>query len=183
MAIATARSPVLTIEAVLLIVLGAAALFLPLFAGLFVGTIIGVVLLISGLVGLVAAFSGGPHLHQGWSILSAVIALLVGLLILFNPLAGVVSLTLLLGAYLLLDGISLIGLALHQRKGGSPRWGLLLLSGIVDLVLAALIVTLSGIGSAVVIGIILGVDLIAAGIALLAVHRAPLVGGFATSAP
>ena len=59
MAIATARSPVLTIEAVLLIVLGAAALFLPLFAGLFVGTIIGVVLLLSGVVGLVAAFSGG----------------------------------------------------------------------------------------------------------------------------
>jgi uncharacterized membrane protein HdeD (DUF308 family) len=183
MAVAPARSPILTLEAIALIVLGAAALLLPLFAGLFVGTIIGVVLLISGIVGLVSAFSGGPHLHRGWSILSAVIALVVGLLVLFNPLAGVVSLTLLLGAYLLLDGVSLIGLALDQRKRGSSRWSLVLVSGIVDLILALLIIMLSGIGSAVVVGVILGIDLIAAGIALLALHRAPLVGGFATAVP
>lgn len=183
MAVAPARSPILTIEAVLLIVLGAAALILPLFAGLFVGTIIGVVLLVSGIVGLVSAVSGGVHVHRGWSILSAVIALLVGLLILFNPLAGVVSLTLLIGAYLLLDGVSLIGLAFDQRRRGSSRWALLLASGVVDLILAVLIVMLSGIGSAVVVGVILGIDLIAAGIALLAVHRTPLVGGFATAAP
>ena len=134
------------------------------------------------IVGLVAAFTGGPHLHQGWSVLSAVVALLFGLLILFNPLAGVVGLTLLIGAYLLLDGVSLVGLSLDQRKRGSSRWGLLLASGIVDLILAALILFLSGIGSAVVIGVILGIDLIAAGIALLALHRTPLVGGFATPA-
>ena len=180
MAIVPARSPVLTAEAVLLIVLGIAALVLPLFAGLFVGTIIGVVLLVSGVVGLVAAFSGGPHVHQGWSVLSAAISLIVGLLILFNPLAGVVSLTLLLGVYLLLDGVSLVGMALDQRKRGSSRWGVLMLSGVVDLVLAALIMLLSGIGSAVVIGVILGIDLIAAGVALLALHRAPTLGGFVT---
>ena len=183
MAVAPARSPFLTLEAVLLIVLGAAALILPLFAGLFIGTIIGVVLLISGGLGLLSAFSGGVHVHRGWSILSAVIALLFGFLILFDPIAGAVGLTLLIGAYLLLDGVSLIGLALDQRKRGSSRWALLLGSGIVDLVLAVLIVLLSGVGSAVVVGVILGIDLIAAGIALLAVHRAPLVGGFATSAP
>ncbi len=183
MAIASTRSPILTVEAVLLIVLGAVALILPLFAGLFVGAILGVVLLISGLVGLVSAFSGGAHVHRGWSVLSAVIALLVGLLILFNPPTGVVSLTLLLGVYLLLDGVSLVGLAFDQRRRGSSRWGLLLASGIVDLVLAAAIVFLSSFGSAIVVGIIVGVDLIAAGIALLALHRTPLVGGFATSAP
>jgi uncharacterized membrane protein HdeD (DUF308 family) len=180
MALAPARSPILTAEAVLLIVLGAAALLLPLLAGLFVGTIIGVVLLITGIVGLLSAFSGGAHLHRGWSTASAVIALVFGFLILFNPLVGVLSLTLLLGAYLLLDGISLIGLGLDQRRRGSARWPLLLLSGVVDLILAALIVLLSGIGSAVVVGVVLGVDLIAAGIALLALHRAPVVGDFAS---
>ena len=182
MATASTRPAILTLEAVLLILLGAAALILPLFAGLFVGTILGVVLLITGVVGLVAAFSGGPHMHQGWSVLSAAVALVFGLLILFNPLAGVVGLTLVLGAYLLLDGVSLIGLALDQRKRGSSRWTLLLASGVVDLILAVLIVMLSGIGSAVIVGIILGVDLIAAGVALLAVHRTPLVGGFAEPA-
>ena len=182
MAAAPARSPILTIEAVVLILLGIAALVLPLFTGLVVGTIVGFVLVMVGIVGLVSAFSGGPHAHRGWSLLSAVIALVVGLLVLFNPLTGVVSLTLLLGAYLLIDGIALIGLALHQRKLGSSRWGLLLVSGIVDLVLAVAIVFLSGIGSAVIVGVIVGIDLIAAGVALLLTHRTPLVGGMATPA-
>ena len=182
MAIAPARSPILTIEAVLLILLGIAALVLPLFTGLLIGTVIGVVLLISGVIGLASAFRGGSHVHQGWSVLSAVVALLFGLLILFNPLAGVVGLTLLLAIYLVVDGVALIGLALDQRKRGSSRWALLLTSGIVDLVLAIFIFTLSGLGSAVAVGIIVGVDLIFAGAALLMTHRTPLVGGLATPA-
>ena len=177
MATAPARSPLLTIEAVLLILLGVAALVLPLFAGVLVATVIGVVLVISGAIGLVSGVSGGPHVHRGWSLLSAVIALLIGLLILFNPLAGTISLTLLLGAYLLLDGISLIGLSMDQRKRGAARWGWVLASGVVDLLLAVLIVTLGTVGSAVVVGFIVGVDLIAAGGALLLLHRAPLIGG------
>ena len=182
MAVAPARSPILTVEAVVLILLGIAALVLPLFTGLLVGTVIGVVLVLSGLVGLASAFSGGAHVHRGWSLLSAIIALLVGLLILFNPLVGVVSLTLLIGAYLLLDGITLIGLGMDQRKRGASRWGLVLGSGVVDLLLAALIVTLGAVGSAVVVGVIIGIDLIAAGAALLLTHRTPLVGGLATPA-
>ena len=176
----TARSPVLTIEAVLLILLGIAAIVTPLFAGLFVATVIGVILLISGAVGLFSAFSGGAHVHKGWSILSAVIALVVGLLILINPLVGASALTLLLAIYLLVDGVSLIGLAMDQRTRGSGRWTLLLVSGIIDIALAVLIFFLGSVGSAVVVGLIVGIDLIAAGIALLMLHRAPLVGGMAT---
>ena len=180
MAAASARSPLLTVEAVLLILLGIAAIVTPLFAGLFVATAIGLILMISGVIGLATALRGGDHVHRGWSVLSAVIALLVGLLILFNPLAGAAGLVLLLGAYLLLDGVTLIGLSMDQRKRGASRWALLLGSGVIDLVLAALIVTLGAVGGTVVVGLIVGVDLIAAGAALLMVHRAPLVGGLAT---
>lgn len=178
----TTRSPVLTIEAVLLILLGIAAVVLPLAAGIAVSVVVGVVLLVSGAVGLFSALSGHAHVHRGWSLLSAVIALVVGLLILFNPLVGAATLTFLLGVYLLLDGISLIGLSMDQRKRGSSRWGLLLASGIFDLILAALLVFAGALGSAIIVGFIVGIDLIAAGAALLMVHRAPLVGGFATPA-
>jgi uncharacterized membrane protein HdeD (DUF308 family) len=174
MPIAPARSPLLTVEAILLIVLGIIALVLPLFAGLFAATAVGVLLILSGGVGLASALRGGKHWHRGWSIASAVIALIVGLLIVFNPLVGAISLTLLLGAYLLLDGVSLIGLALDQRKRGTARWGLLALSGGLDLVLALLALMLGAVGSAVVVGIIVGIDLIAAGAALLLIHRSPL---------
>ena len=182
MAVATARSPLLMLEAVLLILLGIAAVALPLFAGLLVGTFIGVLLLISGVVGLVSAFSGGAHVHRGWSIASAAIALLVGLLILFYPLAGTSLLTFFLGLYLILDGVALIGLALDQRKRGSSRWGLLLASGVVDIILAVVLFALGGLGSAVVVGIVVGIDLIFAGVALLLLHRSPIGAGLAAPA-
>jgi uncharacterized membrane protein HdeD (DUF308 family) len=169
-----ARSPLLTVEAVALIVLGIIALVLPLFAGLFVSTAVGVLLILSGGIGLVSAFRGGPHWHRGWSITSAVIALVVGLLIVLNPLVGAISLTLLLGAYLLFDGVSLIGLAIDQKKRGTARWGMLALAGVVDIVLALLVLLLGAVGSAVVVGVIVGIDLIAAGGALLLIHRSPL---------
>ena len=140
MAPATPRSPVLIAEAVLLILLGIGAIVLPLAAGLAISLVVGIVLLISGAIGLFSAFSGGAHVHRGWSVLSALIALVVGLLILFNPLVGAAALTLLIGVYLLLDGISLIGLAVDQRKRGVKRWGLLVVSGLIDLVLAVAIV-------------------------------------------
>jgi uncharacterized membrane protein HdeD (DUF308 family) len=166
------RSPWLTIEGGVLIILGIAALLLPVAAGITLSLVIGLILIASGLVGAIAASTGHAHAHRGLGLASAIVALAVGFLLIFFPLAGPVGLTILLGAYLFVDGVLLIGMAMDHRKRGSARWGWLLASGIVDLVLAAILLLLSGAGSAALIGIVVGVDLILAGIALLLVHRA-----------
>jgi len=171
MAVADKRSTWLTIEGVLLIVLGVFALLAPLFAGLALAVTLGVVLVVAGAIGLITAFAGRNHAHHGWSLASAAIALVVGILILVWPLAAAAGLTIVLGAYLLLDGISLIMLSLDHRRRGDRRWGWLLVSGVVDLLLAAVLITLSAVGSTVLVGIIVGFDLILAGIALLMIHR------------
>jgi uncharacterized membrane protein HdeD (DUF308 family) len=44
-------------------------------------------------------------------------------------------------------------------------------AGVLDIVLAVLTVSLGAVGSAALIGIIVGIDLIIAGASLLAVHR------------
>ncbi|MGC1302012.1 MAG: DUF308 domain-containing protein [Caulobacteraceae bacterium] len=168
----TARSSLHTAEAVLLIVLGLAALVLPVAAGLAAAVVFGVILVLSGVLGLVAAFASGGRHPRSWSLVSAVIALLVGLLLLFHPFAGAVGLTLLLGVYLLVDGMALVGMALSHRRRVSGRWAWLMASGILDLVLALIIIFLNAVGSAVLIGFIVGIDLIAAGIALLMFQRA-----------
>ncbi len=111
------------------------------------------------------------HVHPGWSLASAVIALVIGVVLLVYPLAGAVALTTVIGVYLLLDGIALIGLALDHRKRGIGPWGWLLASGLIDLLLAAFIVFMSAVGSAVLIGVMVGLSLIFAGIALLLVQR------------
>ncbi len=174
MDIAPRRSAWLTIEAVILILLGVLALLAPLFAGMALALALGILLVVAGAVGLVSAFAGRRHSHQGWSILSAAIALIVGLIVIISPLAGAAGLALLLGAYLLLDGVTQIGLALNHRRRGDRAWGWLLLAGVVDLLLAGIVIMLSASGSATLIGFIIGLDLIIAGVALLMLHR---IGG------
>jgi uncharacterized membrane protein HdeD (DUF308 family) len=163
----TAKSPLLTIEAVVLLVLGVAALIAPFMAGLAITFLIGWVLIVSGAVGLVAAMGGHLHFHRGWSLASAIIALLAGLLLLLFPLIGVITAAIVIGAYLAVDGVSLIALALTRRRRGFSGWPWLLASGGLDLVLALFILSLGAAGSAILLGVVLGVDLIAAGLVLL----------------
>jgi uncharacterized membrane protein HdeD (DUF308 family) len=153
-------------------VLGIAALLLPLAAGVAASLVFGIILLLSGLLGLAASFASGGRHPRGWSLLSAVIALVVGVVLLINPLAGALGLTLLLSVYLLVDGLALIGMALSHRRRVTGRWSWLLGSGLLDLVLAVILISLNAIGSAVVIGFIVGIDLIVAGIALFLFQRA-----------
>ena len=171
MSAVSARPSWLMIEAVILIVLGALAIVFPLFTGIAIAVFLGWLLMIVGVLGLVSAVVGRDHAHLGWSVASGVIAILAGLLLLSHPLFAVVALTLLIAAYLLFDGVTLVGLGLDQRKRGVLRWRWIAGAGVVDILLAVLILALSGIGSAVLIGVIVGIDLIAAGIGLLAAHR------------
>ena len=166
------KSPWLTIEGVLLILLGIAALVMPLMAGLAATLVFAWILILSGMIGLISAFAGRAHAHLGWSLASAIIALAIGVILLVYPLAGAVALTTIIAVYLFLDGIALIGLALDHRRRGISPWGWLLASGVIDVLLAALIFFMSAISSAVFIGVVVGISLIFAGVALLLVQRA-----------
>jgi uncharacterized membrane protein HdeD (DUF308 family) len=171
------QSPILAIEGILLIVLGVIALIAPVAAGITVSLLFGLILIASGIGGLISTFMGPAHTHRGLAFASAVVAILIGVALLVFPLAGPLALSMLLGAYLLVDGLILIGMAVDLRKRKSARWGWMLGSGILDLVLAVVLLLLTGVGSAILVGIVIGVDLIVAGAALLFIHRAhaPLV--------
>lgn len=165
------RSSWHTIEGVALIILGVVAILAPIFAAAALAITLGILLIVSGIFGLVSAVSGSRHAHVGWSLASSIIALVVGLILVFFPVVAAAALAILLGAYLLLDGIAMIGLALDHRKRADRAWGWLLAVGILDLVLAVLIFVMGAIGEASLIGFIIGLDLILAGAAMLALHR------------
>jgi len=166
----------LTIEGVLLILLGIAAVAMPLMAGIAAALVFAWILILTGLVGLISAFAGRAHSHLGWSLASAIIALVIGVILLVYPLAAAVALTIVIGAYLLLDGVTLVGLALDHRRRRTAAWGWLLVSGLIDIVLAAIIIFMNAFSSAMFVGIIVGLSLIFAGVALLLVHRAATPG-------
>ena len=101
-----------------------------------------------------------------WSLLSAVLALGAGLVLLAWPVSGAVSLTLVLIVFFVIEGVASIMLALEHRESG--RWGWLLASGIVDLVLAGLIlVGLPG-TAAWALGLLVGINMMFGGASLIA---------------
>ena len=162
------------IEGAVLIALGVLAVIFSLMAGVAAAVLIGWLLVISGVVGLVSTFRGAGHTHRTWSVVSALLAILVGLLVIVNPIAGALGVAVLIGVFLILDGVAQIGLALDQRKRGVARWGWFLAVGVFDILLALLILALGPLGATALLGFVVGVDLILAGVALIAVRRTGL---------
>ena len=156
------------VEGIILICLGAAAVIVPPIATLAVTIFLGWLFLISGLVGLFMTFRMRGVPGFWWSLISAILAIAVGALMIGRPISGAVSLTLLLIAFFLIEGIASIMFALDHRGYLAGAWGWMLASGIVDLLIVAVI--FAGLpGSALwVLGILLGINLTVGGIALVA---------------
>lgn len=159
-------------EGIILVVLGAAAILLPPLAGLAVTIFLGWLFLVGGVVGLVATMSARHAPGFGWALLSAIVALLAGAVLLWNPLQGLLTLTYVLIAYFIVDGVLMIIFAIAHRRELSGRWEWLMLNGVIDLVLAAII--LSGLpGSfAWALGLLVGIDLVFGGCSLIAMALA-----------
>jgi uncharacterized membrane protein HdeD (DUF308 family) len=155
-------------EGIILVVLGLAAMAIPLFAGLATTIFLGWLFLIAGLVGLVATIRARQAPGFWWSLLSACAALFAGFVLVVHPLQGLMTLTFVLTAYFIADGVFVIVLALSHRKDLSGKWEWMLVNGLVDLLLAALII--SGMpGSFVwVLGLLIGIDLLFGGVSLIA---------------
>jgi uncharacterized membrane protein HdeD (DUF308 family) len=155
------------IEGIILVILGLLAVAVPMVAGLAVTILFGWLFLISGIVGLFTTFAmrGAPGFW--WSLLSGVLAVVVGGWLLVQPELGLVSLTYLLIAFFIIEGVATIMFALEHRAALSGRWAWMLVSGIVDLFLAAVI--LAGLPGAVAwaLGLIVGINMVFGGASMI----------------
>src|SRR6266566_136333 len=84
-------------------------------------------------------------------------------ILLAKPEQGILTLTIVVGAYFLAEGVVTIMYALEHRRELSGRWSWLLLSGLMDLLIAFIIV--AGLpGSAEwAIGLLVGINLVLGG--------------------
>jgi uncharacterized membrane protein HdeD (DUF308 family) len=156
------------VEGVVLLVLGVAAIALPPLATLAVTILFGWLFLLSGVVGLFTTFWMRQAPGFWWSLLSAVLGVAVGGLLLAMPIGGALSLTIVLVAFFVIEGGASIMFALDHKRELSGQWGWMLVSGIVDLVLAAIIfIGLPG-TAAWAIGLLVGINMIFGGSALIA---------------
>jgi uncharacterized membrane protein HdeD (DUF308 family) len=154
-------------EGIVLAILGLAAMIVPPLASLAVTIFLGWMFLISGVAGLIVTFWARQMPGFWWSLFSAALAVLAGLVLLARPMQGVLTLTIVVGAYFLAEGVATIMYALEHRRELSERWSWLLVSGLMDILIAFLII--AGLpGSAEwAIGLLVGINLVLGGASLV----------------
>ena len=89
---------------------------------------LGWLFLISGIGGLIVTFWARAMPGFWWSLISAALAVLAGGVLLARPMQGMLTLTIVVGAYFLAEGVATILYALEHRRELSERWSWLLIS-------------------------------------------------------
>ncbi|MGO9135492.1 MAG: HdeD family acid-resistance protein [Methylovirgula sp.] len=157
----------LIFQGAIMIILGVAAIAWPVAATIAIDFYIGWLFLIAGIVGLVVMFSAANIPAFLWSLITAALSLAVGVLLLWKPVEGAVSLTLLLTVFFIVEGVFQTVISIAYRDVITRTWGWMLASGISDLALAAIII-LGWPKSAVwVLGLLVGINLITSGWAMV----------------
>jgi uncharacterized membrane protein HdeD (DUF308 family) len=155
-------------EGIVLFILGLLAIVVPPIATIAVEVLVGWLLLMSGIVGLIATLRMRSAPGFWWSLFSAVLGIVAGIVLLRWPLSGALSLTLILTVFLVLEGVASILFALEHKRELSGRWGAMLVSGVVDLLLAGIIFAGLPGTAAWAIGLLIGINLVFGGSALIA---------------
>ena len=156
------------IEGIILVGLGAAAVVVPQVATVAVTILLGWVFLISGVIGLFTTFWMRRVPGFWWSLLSAVLAIVVGVMLGLWPIRGAFSLTYVLIAFFFVEGVASVMFALEHRRDLPKAWRWMLASGIVDLILATIILAGLPGTAAWAIGLLVGINLTFGGVALVA---------------
>lgn len=121
----------------LLIVLGILAIALPVVSTIFVETWIALILVSAGAAKLVYAFQTRDSGGFLWQVLLSILYVATGIMLFVYPSTGILTLTLLLGSFLLTEGVFELILAFRLRP--QPNWTWVLGDGIITLLLGAMI--------------------------------------------
>lgn len=160
------------IEGILLLVFGFAAILLPLLASLTIAILLGWLFLISGVAGLAFSFWARQGPGFWWSLISAILAVIVGVLLIAQPVQGILTLTFVIGVYFLAEGVATIMYALQHRGRMSERWGWMLAAGVLDILVAFIIISGWPGTAAWAIGLLVGINLVFGGTSLIALALA-----------
>jgi uncharacterized membrane protein HdeD (DUF308 family) len=153
-------------EGIVMMVLGLLAIAVPEVATLAITLLIGWLFFIGGIFRTISVLQHRAMPGFAWSLLIAVLAILLGLILIIRPIAGALTLTIWLIVFFIIEGIAAIFLAIEHRRH-LPSWGWVLLSGLVDLLLAYLIWDGWPSSAAWAIGLLVGINMVFVGLSLI----------------
>jgi len=152
------------IQGVLLVVAGVLAVIYPVVSSVAVVVLLGWLLIASGVLQGISLI-GASHVPHFWlQLISVILALLVGFLFLRDPAQGLLTITLLLIVFFMIEGISKVVFALTIKP--FPNWGWVLASGLVGMLLSAILWASLPVTALWLIGLLLGIQLISVGAAI-----------------
>jgi uncharacterized membrane protein HdeD (DUF308 family) len=152
------------IRAVVLIVLGAAAIAFPLAASVTSTYVVAWLLVLAGLTHFLFAWRGEGGAAVLWRLLVGAVYMFAGFAIFWHPLWGTASLVLVLCAALIVEGT--MTLLLYFLDDNHSGW--MLFNGVVTLALASLVASGTLFGSLSFVGTIIGINILITGVARLA---------------
>jgi len=150
----------------LMIAAGAVAMLFPIIASVAFVWFLGWLLVASGLVQSISLLTARHHPSFWLQLIPAVLAVVVGVLLLRNLGPGLLVISLLLIVFFLVDGLSRIVFALTVRP--LDNWIWVLASGVLGVVLAVLLFGSMPVTALWLVGLLLGIHLVAEGAALVA---------------
>ncbi len=154
-------------------VLGLAAIASPLIAGAAVGAFVGWLFIVGSIVQVIDAFqhhrSNGSLLVR---LLLSLLYLIVGILLVLNPLAGAASLALGIGIFFFIDGVFRVFLAFKVKP--ARRWGWMLFNGILMIILGIFIWSQWPLNASWILGVWVGIGLLINGITTILFGTAAL---------
>lgn len=159
------------VQGALLIALGVLAAALPMFTTLAVEILVGWLLIIGGGWRVVVLARSSHMPGFGWSLAMAIVATVLGAMLVAMPLAGMLTLTMLLVTYLVLEAVAKMLFALDLRRH-SHHWRWAFATGILDLGLAVFIFAGWPSTAAWAIGLLVAINMIFFGIALVTIALA-----------
>jgi uncharacterized membrane protein HdeD (DUF308 family) len=155
------------IEGLILVALGLSAVIVPPMTDFAETVVLGWLFSVSGLVGLITTLAGRHAPGFWWSLLSALLALAVGIVLIEWRRDSALPLTYLLISFFVIEGIATIMFAIEHKRKLSGRWEWMTASGIVDLALAGLVISgLPGTANWAV-GLLVGINMVFGGAALI----------------
>lgn len=126
------------IQGIVMMILGFIAIMLPQLSTLAVEIFVGWLILFGGVFRVTTLLRARSAPGFAWSMIAALLAIVLGIVLLANPMEGVLTLTMVLIVLFLVQGVASIVMALQLREH-LPTWGWTLVTGIVDIVLAFMI--------------------------------------------
>ena len=148
------------------VILGILAMAAPMIAGLTVTVVVAAMLLAAGVAMTAYAFSAGTFWRGLFQFLFGGLTALAGVVLLFRPLLGLASITMVLVVYFMVDGVSTVILGFRAKP--TKGWGWMIFSGVAAVVLSVLIWREWPFSGQWAIGILVGVRLVMSGWVMIA---------------